>query len=193
VQSIRAALAPRGEPVVGHFGTYGRLVTDLLGPAMEALLESDARFVVVLLGHGSDAYRHAFVNAHSAWASRVVAAGTLAEPVLSLHLQACDVMLQPYPDGVSARRTTTTSLLAHGCAVVTSRGSLTEGVWRESGGVEVVGPNPGDLSRAVIHLLDDAAARARLGRAARELHRRVFGIERTVAALLQPARETAAA
>ena len=62
-------------------------------------------------------------------------------------------MLQPYPDGVSSRRTTVTSLLAHGCAVVTTRGPLTEGLWQESGAVDVVAPTPAELAQAVMPLL----------------------------------------
>jgi glycosyltransferase involved in cell wall biosynthesis len=192
VRVVRTTLAPRNGPVVGHFGTYGRLVTDLLGPAMEAILEADSGVAVALLGHGSDSYRADFVHAHPRWASRVAATGTLDERRLSLHLQACDVLMQPYPDGVSARRTTTTSLLAHACAVVTTRGPLTEGLWRESGGVDVVAPHARDLSAAVLRLLADAPARAVLGRSAQELHQRVFGLERTIAALLEPIHEPAA-
>lgn len=186
VQSQREALAPAGTPLVGHFGTYGRLVTDLLGPSLEALLCANANARVVLLGHGGDVFREGFVGAHPYWKGRVFATGTLDETRLSHVLQACDVLLQPYPDGVSARRTTANSLLAHGCAVVTTRGPLTEGLWRESGAVETAPPNPAELGSAVARLLSDQPARLALGRAARELHARVFGLEHTIATLLGP-------
>jgi glycosyltransferase involved in cell wall biosynthesis len=184
VRAVRSALAPAGQPIVGHFGTYGRLVTDLLTPALESALDRDPAITVVLLGQGSREFRHAFAEEHPGIADRVTATGTLGEREVSLHLQACDVMLQPYPDGVSARRTTTTSLLAHGCAIVTTRGPLTEGLWRESGAVDAVAPTALQLSDSVLRLVADAGARQALGRAARALHARVFAIEHTLAALV---------
>ncbi len=60
----------------------------------------------------------------SANGERVVSAGLLADRDASLHLQACDVMIQPYVDGASARRTTLMAALAHGRAIVTTIGSL---------------------------------------------------------------------
>jgi glycosyltransferase involved in cell wall biosynthesis len=194
VRSARETLAPAEASLVGHFGTYGRAVTDLLAPSLEALLGADARVRVVLLGHGSEVFAAAFSDAHPPWKERVLATGTLDETRLSHVMQACDVMLQPYPDGVSARRTTANSLLAHGCAVVTTRGPLTEGLWLESGAVEAVLLNPADLASAVARLVSDPEARLALGRAARQLHVRVFGLDHTIATLLGPAgREPAVA
>jgi glycosyltransferase involved in cell wall biosynthesis len=194
VEALREAMAPAGIPLVGHFGTFGRPVTDLLGPSIESVLDASAEARVVLLGHGSEAFREAFVAAHPHWSGRVLATGTLDETRLSHVLQACDVMLQPYPDGVSARRTTANSLLAHGCAVVTTRGPLTEGLWSESGAVEAVPPNPSELALAVVRLLSDPSRRSALARAARDLHARIFGLDHTIAALVGPAgRESAVA
>jgi glycosyltransferase involved in cell wall biosynthesis len=184
VHGLKSALSPAGAALVGHFGTYGTLVTGLLAPAMTALLQTHRTAMVVLMGQGSREYRDAFVAAHPEWSARVTATGTLDERTLSLHLQAVDVMLQPYPDGISARRSSATSLLAHGCAIVTTRGPLTEGLWRESGAVDTAAPHASELSRAVTRLLDDTTARQTLGRAAHDLHERVFSIDHTLSALL---------
>ena len=44
---------------------------------------------------------------------------------VSCALQAAELLLLPYPDGVSERRTTFTSGLQHGCAIVTTTGEST--------------------------------------------------------------------
>ena len=45
----------------------------------------------------------------------------LANEEVSVHLSACDLMIQPYPDGISARRTSAMAALAHERPVVTTR------------------------------------------------------------------------
>jgi len=193
VAQTRAALAPPDSIIVGHFGTYGPLVTTLLGPALETVLDHDPRVTAVLLGRDSNRYLLSFVTERPDLAGRVVATGTVSDRALSLHVQACGVMLQPYPDGVSSRRSSATSLLAHGCAIVTTAGRLTEPLWRESGALDLVQPAALDLSAAVLRLLTDDARRTVLGRAARELHQRVFAIDKTVDTLLECGSETVAA
>ena len=74
---------------------------------------------------------------------------------LSRHLQACDLLLQPYGDGVSGRRTTTISALEHGVPVVTTFGRLSEPFWRETSAVETIAAEaPGLLAGAVERLLE---------------------------------------
>jgi len=45
-------------------------------------------------------------------------------------------------------------------------------------------PHAGDVATAVLRLLADPAGRVRLGRAARQLHARVFALDHTLAVLL---------
>ena len=62
----------------------------------------------------------------------------ISADAVSAHVLAADVFVQPYPDGVTARRTTTTALLVHGRAIVTTDGHLTESFWRTDAGVRLV-------------------------------------------------------
>ena len=110
------------------------------------------------MGLGSREFCDRWMTRRPELASRVFATGVLDEHELSLHIQACDVLLQPYPDGVSARRSTAVSLLAHGAAVVTTRGPLSEGLWAESGAVDAVALDPAVLAGAVRGLLNDPAS-----------------------------------
>ncbi|MFP2934740.1 glycosyltransferase, partial [Pyxidicoccus sp. 3LG] len=106
---------------------------------------------------------------------------------VAAHLAACDVLVQPYPDGVSARRTTAMAGLALGRPLVTNNGHLTEPMWRELGAVALVeGTSPEPLVAATERLLADAGARTTLGERAARVYRERFSLERTVEALLRP-------
>jgi glycosyltransferase involved in cell wall biosynthesis len=96
-------------------------------------------------------------------------------------------MLQPFPDGVSSRRTTVMAGIAHGRPVVTTSGPLTEPIWAESGAVDLVPvAEVGQISRRVETLLADSSALVRLGAEGRALYERAFAWDRTVEQLNAP-------
>jgi glycosyltransferase involved in cell wall biosynthesis len=167
--ATRALYAPAGVPLVGHFGTYGELIAGTLRELLPRLLcTSETECAVLLLGQGSEAMREELLRAHPQLAERIHAAGTLAPEALSRHLAACDLLVQPYPDGVSTRRTSVMAGLAHGLAVVTTEGALTEPFWRESGAVALApAGDVNGLTRAACELLGDTAGRRALGETAR--------------------------
>lgn len=183
--SLRTRFATAaGARLVGHFGTYPRHVAERLKCFLPALLSRDPTVSALLIGRGGEALRDELASLHPALAARLHATGVLAARELSSHLAACDLLVQPFPDGVSSRRTSVMAALAHGLAVVTTRGRLTEPLWAESGAVKLVSAgNTGTLLAAVENLLADDAARAALGRAARDFYRERFDAARVVAEL----------
>jgi glycosyltransferase involved in cell wall biosynthesis len=181
--AARIRISGSGHPVVGHFGTYAPLIVALLEPALAQVLRETSA-VVVLLGNGSLRFREQLLSRMPDAADRVSASGILEPAALSAQLQACDVMLQPYSDGISARRTTAVALLAHGVPFVSNEGRLTEPFWRESGAVELAGaPDAGALGARTIALLSDDAACARLARAGKDLHDRLFDVRHVIGRL----------
>jgi glycosyltransferase involved in cell wall biosynthesis len=191
--AIRALYAPARVPLVGHFGTYGGHVARVLARLLPRLLsEEESNCVVLLLGQGSEAMREELLRAHADLAGRVHASGTIPPEDLSRRLAACDLLLQPYPDGVSARRTSAMAGLAHGLPVVTTSGALTEGLWKESGAVALA--HAGDdeaLLDEVRKLLASPEERSRLSAAALKLYRERFDLSHTIAALRGAADEHA--
>lgn len=182
--AMRARLAPIDRPIVGHFGSHGAAVAGLLDASLPAILDGPCQPELLLLGADGPAYRDALIARHPEWTSRVHASGFLDGPVLAAHLAVCDVLLQPYPDGVTSRRTSVMACLSQGCAVVTTTGRLTEPLWDESHAVALAGvDDPGGLAEAVVRLLADAGARQRLGCRARQLYADSFSVERVVTAL----------
>jgi glycosyltransferase involved in cell wall biosynthesis len=183
VAVLRARLGANegGVRVVGHFGTYGGMIAPLLEPALLAVLAPPSRSVLLLLGDGGPAFAARLERAEPRLRGRVVAPGRLAAEALSVHLQACDVAVQPYPDGVSARRTTVMAALANGVPVVTTAGRFTEPEW-SAAAVALV--PAGDASALAAAVLDDAPRRRALGPAGRACYERHFAMERTLDVLL---------
>jgi len=183
VAARRAELAAGG-PAVGHFGTYGRPITALLGPALRALLGGRPDLRVLLLGSGGERWRGELTAGRPDWERRVVAPGPLPAARVAECLRACDLAVQPYPDGASARRTTLMAALANGVPVVTTVGPLSEPVWADGAVAAAPADDPGRLAALVVELLDRPDRLAELGAAARRTYESQFAIERTVAVLL---------
>lgn len=186
VDAVRARYAQGRDRLVGHFGTHGPLVTSLLDEAIVQLADAEPSVRFLLIGAGSEAFRSAILARDRIAGSRMSATGTLSAHDLSAHIAACDVLLQPYPDGVTSRRTTTMAGLSCGVAVVTTKGRLTEALWQDGGAVTLV--PVGDaraLVDAVARLLNDPETRRRQVAAGRALYDRWFDVRHTVAALAE--------
>ena len=193
VAEIRTRLTG-GDPsrrVVGHFGTYGALLAPGVARVFAALLEAEPEVVALFLGGGGDAFAAELRQRHPVLEGRVAAPGFLAPEELSLHLQASDLILQPYPDGASSRRTTLMAALAHGLATVTTTGRFTEPVWSEDPRLPLVpADRPEAMVQAARRLLADPAARVAAGQAGAALYESHFAMDRTVATLLEESPHT---
>ena len=178
VAEIRRRLAPDGQPILGSFGTFHGLIGDMLA---ETLPKLKSRPKVVFIGRGSEKF---LVRVGAS--PDLQATGPLSPRETSLHLQACDLMLQPYPDGISSRRGSAMACLANGKAIATTDGYLSEPIWREQGGVALspVG-NRDALAAEVDRLIGDPLARQSLAELGSLLYQKTFAINRVVAILKQ--------
>lgn len=186
VAAQRTAVAAGPDAVVvGHFGTYDSHARHTLAALMPTLLEHNPNVTALLIGRDSDHVRAALAAAHPGLAGRIHATGTVDGRALSLALQACDMVVQPYRDGASSRRGTLMAALEHGIPVVTTEGHLSEPLWRDSGAVRLA-PALDDaaLYGATSALCGDAAERRRLGQAGRALYAERFTLATTIQALL---------
>jgi glycosyltransferase involved in cell wall biosynthesis len=183
IEAVRARLRPSGA-LVGHLGTYGAPVATLLEDALRELLGGLEAVHVLLIGSGSKEFRSRFVAAAPEWSARVTATGELDHSAVAAHVAACDLLLQPYPDGVSSRRTTAMAALRLGVPLVTTIGRLTDSTWPLSNAVRLspVGDCRG-LAGEVEHLLRNPRERMQLANAARAFYERTFDLRHTVAEL----------
>jgi glycosyltransferase involved in cell wall biosynthesis len=163
-------------PLVVHFGSYGDHIGRALAATLPALLSAHPAARVACLGRGSETF-----VARLGHGSRVVATGSLDAASIAAVLRAADLAVQPYPDGVTTRRTTAMACIANGAATITTNGALTEAVWRASGAVALAPAGaPARIGELAAALLRDPAGRDALGAAGRRLYQREFSMERTV-------------
>lgn len=172
------------ELILGHLGTYSVSVAGVLGPAFISVLRDVPNARVLLLGNGSEQFADTLTGGAPELQKRVVAAGALGDTQLSHHLAACDLMLQPYPDGLSSRRTSLMNALAHELPVVSNSGHLTEQLWEDSAAVALgdTGTAP-DVAVVCKRLLIDSAQRKRLASAGAALYRARFDWPNVIASL----------
>ena len=184
VSAVRTRYATAGQCLIGHFGTHGSLITSLLTDAIPSIAEANPTARFVLIGSGSEQFRTALVSAYTGLTGRVSATGRLGARELAAHVAACDVLLQPYPDGVTSRRTTAMAGLFAHVPVVTTRGKLTERFWQDGSAMKLADVGDIDaLVKHIVHLLADPAERQRQADAGRAFYDRWFDVRHTVAAL----------
>jgi glycosyltransferase involved in cell wall biosynthesis len=181
VDEIRRELLLRGKTIVGHFGTFGRFHTAVLQPTLTRILDDDPQRAALLIGRKGAAMRAALIEKRADLASRIIATGGLEAGEVSAHIAACDILLQPYDDGASARRGSLMAGLALGTPMVSNLGVATGDAWKQRGVVRLTGSaRPEVLARAVDELLSDAMARDVARSAGRQLYHELFAMERTV-------------
>jgi glycosyltransferase involved in cell wall biosynthesis len=183
IAAVRDRFAPPRGGLVGHFGTFGKLIGDLLESATVALLRLVPEAAMLFIGRGSDSFRDRFATAHSEFATRVHASGRLAASAISAHLLACDLVIQPYPDGISTRRTSAMAALANGVATVTNLGPLSERLWPADAVIAAPTPDPIAIAHLAAELLADPARRSTLSRSAASLYQRGFALGKTISRL----------
>ena len=183
VTSLRHRYSPDNLPLVGHFGTYGVLVAPLLDALLPRILNGhDCR--ALLIGANSIEILARWSKQHPACVDRISATGECEPDALSRAIGACDLMLQPYPDGVSSRRTTVMAALAHSRPVAATRGITTEALWGEHGAVALAPVDDLDgMCANVSRMLADEGLRHKYALAGHELYVQRFDISHTIAAV----------
>jgi glycosyltransferase involved in cell wall biosynthesis len=188
----RRPAAVRATPIVGHFGTYGADVATALEAVLPRVLEACPAADVRLIGRGGERFVERFGRGRGR--QRLHATGELPASDAASALRECDLVIQPYPDGVTTRRTSVMAAIGNGVPVVTTSGFLTEPVWQATGAVRLVPfGDTAAFAAACADLLADAAARDRLAAAALRAYDAAFSVDRTAALLAGPAPALAAA
>lgn len=123
--------AGKNSIVIGHFGTYGPVVAPLVLEVLPLLLSASPTRHGLLMGRNSREFLAQVTDRHPDLRSRIVATGALPSADLPARFRECDVMLQPYPDGVTTRRGSFMAGLSLGLPVITNAGESTEPIWFE--------------------------------------------------------------
>jgi glycosyltransferase involved in cell wall biosynthesis len=174
----------------------GRLTVAMFGRNHEsrALDHAQEAITALALSHGPE--RIAVLNLgvdapvpHAPSGVEVRSPGLLPAEELSLYLWASDLVLLPLTDGVSTRRSTLMSALAHGRPVVGLLGHNTDSVLATAGDALVLTPvgDRAGFARNVVTLAGDPVRRQTIGDAGRRLYEERFDwpvLARTVASVV---------
>lgn len=170
---------------IGHFGTYGGLIATMLSPTVERLLRARNDRRVILLGRGAEKF--AMSLPAEIQANTIVPEVSRPDEIVA-QLAACDVILQPYPDGISSRRTSAMASVALGKPVVSHVGAQTEDIWQAARAAVLARD---ESTHAYVDAVENLLVDPELGRAvgdkARSVYRIQFSIERTIRVLREKA------
>jgi Glycosyl transferases group 1 len=183
-QAVRTRYLSGRGVLIGHFGTCGGAIGDMLRAVIPDLLDNHPERAVLLIGQDGQHLRGQLLEQHPQFYDRIHSTGSLSSREVSLQISACDLMLQPYPDGASTRRGGLMAALSHGKPIVTTSGRLTEAFWQESGAVVLASAgNHAEIIDSVGDLLADQCKRERLAAAAKITYARHFDLFKTVSML----------
>ena len=181
VAALLQSLRPAGQTVIGSFGTFGGAIGEMLFEVLPALLLKNPQRVGLLLGRGGEHLGARIRASYPQLSEQLFAPGELPPEDVSLNLQACDLLVQPYPDGVSSRRTSVMAGLAHGIPIVTTEGFLSEPLWAETGCVALAAASDlQNLIQAAEALLSRPDLCDGLSARARTVYDENFALERTI-------------
>jgi glycosyltransferase involved in cell wall biosynthesis len=182
INRLRTRLLDSGPAaLVGHFGTYGATLRPLIQQLVEQSRPLYPDWKFVFIGRGSRQFLNDLEEQGRLSPGTAVASGGLDPDEVACWIKACDVMIQPYPDGASTRRGTLMAALALGKATVSNLGHLSDPIWADSQSLYIVDrPVPGELVAAVATVLDDRGLQSRLEVAAARLYAEEFSLERTL-------------
>lgn len=181
--AVRASLGLGADDVaLGVFspGAAGMLPAWIARAAAGA---RDGRVAWVLLGAGSERE-----PARLPPGVRILRLGWLPAERVSAVLQALDVAVAPYVDGLTLRRTGAMAALAHGVAVASSRGPLFDAALEDA---TSCADSPEGFADAVRALVTDPRSRAALAERGLAFHRQRGSVE-VLAARVAAALEEAA-
>jgi glycosyltransferase involved in cell wall biosynthesis len=174
-----------GEPTefktVGVFSNFRPEICTMLEPAIAAILANPS-IHLRLIGPGSSLVQklRAQFPKHS---QQVSTTGLVPAVDAGPYLQACDVLLQIYPEGAVGARGTLIAALASGVPVVTTAGEMTEPIFETCGGLVIIADDPTAIRRSVEDLLTDHSLARRIGMGGRRLYKDYFDIAVTAARL----------
>lgn len=182
VEIIRRRLVSDSDLIlIGHFGTFQPSITPFLDDTLPRILARNPRCVGVLVGRNSNEYAASFIARNPELASRLIATGGLPADEAAHSLAACDLLLQPYPDGACTRRGSLMAGLALGLPIVTTVGRHSDSVILDAGAVIGVPVNEIDgLVTAVEYLVANTDKRQQVGRLARELYTAYCSVDTVV-------------
>jgi len=177
IAAVREQCNGTGNQIVGQFGIGDALVEQQLRFLVPALLRERSTLSFLLIGKDSERVARKMQQEHPDVRDRIFASGVLPPEEIAAHIGACDLMIQPYVDGISTRRTAAMAVLANGRALLTTSGHSTERFWKNCNQIKIVpARDSAALVAQAIQLLNDDAERSRMAAAGQNLYEGFFTV-----------------
>ncbi|MFZ0593007.1 MAG: hypothetical protein WAM39_21295 [Bryobacteraceae bacterium] len=181
VRALRASFRSEEEILVGHFGRYMAETESLVVPALRRLLLGNPAIKVLFAGECASRYRVKLLDGYFELAPRVHSVGICSAGAVASVLSACDFMFQPYPDGITTRRSTAMAALANGRFLVSNAGPSTEDLWMQSPAVCLLtGQDPATHADELARVVRSPELVARGSASARQFYEQNFSSQRTL-------------
>ncbi len=172
--------------VVGHFGTFGPSISNLMLSALTSAMAGFEDLAAVFIGRGAIAAQSELIRRVPGRTHHVFAVENACDEEVSCVIQATDVMLQPYPDGITTRRTSAMAGLVNGVAVVSNLGHLAESFWATADWIWVAqSPSAELLAQGVLDLARNEGKRKRIAERGEIEYSRRFSLCHTIEELLK--------
>jgi glycosyltransferase involved in cell wall biosynthesis len=183
VRALRASFRSEQEILVGHFGRYVVETESLVVPALRRLLLGNPAIKVLFAGECASRYRAKLLDGHCELGPRVHSAGVCTADDVASVLSACDLMFQPYPDGITTRRSTAMAALANGRFLISNTGPSSEDLWMQNPAVYLLtGQDPAAQADEIGRVIQAPELVARGAALARQFYEQNFSAERTLRA-----------
>lgn len=188
IAAIRNHRGAVSRHLIGHFGIGNLYVERMLLNFIPSLLGDRSDVVFLLIGKGSREFASLICSAHPQFIDRICSTGALPSEEIAAHIAACDLMVQPYPDGVSSRRGATMAVLANGRPLLTTSGHSTEEFWFSCKHIAMAPAGDTDaLVARAKQLIDSAQERDCMAAIGRKLYEALFDVS-VSASVLQETR-----
>lgn len=159
--------------MVGHFSTMGPNIRSQLEGCLLNIHQQDRGIQFLFMGSGSTSFFDGIRATRPDLAERCIPTGFLSEREVSLHLQCCNLLLQPCPSGLNTRHGSVMAGLEHGLPVASFRSWRTEALWNEPDALVLARAGDVDgLCRKILELLESPDRLRHVGSKGRALYDR---------------------
>ena len=188
VAELRTKLVPSSEMLIGSFAQFGHLMPQEFYEIVARLLSGSKDRHFLLIGPRGDAVAEKIAQQYPLLRDRLITTGRLEASSLSIHLQACDLMIQLYGDGPSTRRGTLMACASHGKAIITGDGHLADRMWANERCVFLCPNNKvEEIVNAAEIVLADSDLRKNLESRAKQVYDRRLALDHTIQTLISDA------
>ena len=177
-----ASVEPRRScAVVGMFSSFNSETFEILDRTLPTLFR-DSEFHLRLIGPGERFIEH-FSGRWPEYQGRLSTTGRVDSLKAAPYMQECDALLQLYPDGVCASRSTFIAALASGVPVITTAGPLTEVLLLASDGIVYADNDPEAIRTVLDRLLIHKSTARRIGESGKRLYEMHFALDTSITTL----------